>query len=422
MTAEILCVGTELLLGDIVNTNAAFLARELATLGISVYDQTVVGDNRERLTSAVQSALKRSEMLIMTGGLGPTCDDLTKEVASEALHRKLVWNEEAYRRMKDYFSRTGRVMSENNRKQAFVPEDSIVLQNENGTAPGIFMEDGEKIVIMLPGPPGEMEPMFQTQVSPMLEKKTGCTFYSRTIHLFGIGESGAEEILRDLMETGTNPTLAPYAKTGEVLLRATASASTKEKAKDHIAPLLAKIQERLGNYIYGIDVGTLENAVIQCLKEKRITAAVAESCTGGGVAKRMTSIPGASQVFLGGVCTYTNEMKRAFLSVSAKTLEQYGAVSAQTALEMAKGVRQATGAKIGISTTGIAGTDPAEGKPVGLVYVGVSCPWKEQVLELHLAAGRGDDREKIRHLAENHALFLLLQAAKARDEREGGTL
>lgn len=417
MTGEILCVGTELLLGDIINTNAAFLARELAALGIGVYHQTVVGDNGGRLREAVELALSRSDLLVMTGGLGPTYDDITKETATEALGKKLVWNQQAYDRMEAYFARTGRVMSENNRKQAMMPEGAVVFQNENGTAPGAAMESGEKVIVLLPGPPSEMEPMFCNQVRPYLEGKTGQTFLSRTVHLFGIGESAAEEQLRELMESSHNPTVAPYAKTGEVLLRVTAAAKNEQEAKKLLAPAVEEIQKRMGPYVYGVDVGTLQNAAVTALRQKGLTVSTAESCTGGGVAKRITEVPGASQVLQAGICTYTNGMKAELLGVKERTLQNYGAVSERTALEMAQGVRIRTGADIGVSVTGVAGPDPSEGKPVGLVFVSVSSPWYEQTVQLHLARGSGNERERVRHLAENHALYAVLQAARKAPQR-----
>lgn len=417
MTGEILCVGTELLLGDIINTNAAFLARELAALGISVYHQTVVGDNGGRLREAVSLALSRSDLLVMTGGLGPTYDDITKETAAQALGKKLVWNQQAYDRMEAYFLRTGRVMSENNRKQALMPEGAVVFQNENGTAPGAALETDGKIIVLLPGPPSEMEPMFCDQVRHYLEGKTGQTFFSRTVHLFGIGESAAEEQLRDLMESSSNPTIAPYAKTGEVLLRVTAAAPDREQALRLLAPAVEKIQKRLGPYIYGIDVGTLQHAAVLALKQRGLTVSTAESCTGGGVAKRITEVPGASEVLRAGICTYTNEMKVELLGVKEETLKTCGAVSAQTALEMARGARVRTGADIGVSVTGVAGPQQSEGKPVGLVFVAVSSPWHESEMELHLARGSGGERERVRHLAENHALYAVQQTARKIPQR-----
>ena len=417
MTGEILCVGTELLLGDIINTNAAFLARELAALGIGVYHQTVVGDNGGLLREAVELALSRSDLLVMTGGLGPTYDDITKETATKALGKKLVWNQQAYDRMEAYFARTGRVMSENNRKQAMMPEGAVVFQNENGTAPGAAMESGEKVIVLLPGPPSEMEPMFCNQVRPYLEGKTGQTFLSRTVHLFGIGESAAEEQLRELMESSHNPTVAPYAKTGEVLLRVTAAAKNEQEAKKLLAPAVEEIQKRMGPYVYGVDVGTLQNAAVTALRQKGLTVSTAESCTGGGVAKRITEVPGASQVLQAGICTYTNRMKAELLGVKERTLQNYGAVSERTALEMAQGVRIRTGADIGVSVTGVAGPDPSEGKPVGLVFVSVSSQWYEQTVQLHLARGSGNERERVRHLAENHALYAVLQAARKAPQR-----
>lgn len=417
MTGEILCVGTELLLGDIVNTNGAFLARELAALGIGVYHQTVVGDNAQRLQEAIELALSRSDLLVMTGGLGPTYDDITKETAAAALGKPLCWDQQSYDRMAAYFARTGRTMSENNRKQAMVPQGSTVFQNENGTAPGVGMEKDGKILILLPGPPSEMEPMFQNQVRPYLAGRTGQTFFSRTVHLFGIGESAAEQALRDLMEEGINPTIAPYAKTGEVLLRITAAAPDQARAEQLLAPAVEEIRSRLGRYIYGVDVGTLERAAVLALGEEGFTLACAESCTGGGVARRITDVPGASLVFRAGICTYTNEMKRTLLGVRKDTLDIHGAVSADTALEMARGARAKAGADIGVAVTGVAGPSRSEGKPVGLVFVAVSSAWKEEIKELHLARGSGNERERVRRLAENHALYTVLQVVRKRGEQ-----
>ncbi|MBR2636370.1 MAG: competence/damage-inducible protein A [Oscillospiraceae bacterium] len=418
MIGEILCVGTELLLGDIVNTNAAFLSRQLAQLGIGVYHQTVVGDNPARLKQAVEEALGRSDLVIMTGGLGPTYDDITKEVTAAALGLPLVWNETAYERMQSYFARTGRVLTENNKKQAMAPEGSVVFQNDNGTAPGFAVERDGKTAILLPGPPSEMEPMFLRQVRPFLEGKTGLTFLSRTVHLFGIGESAAESILRDVMEAAQNPTVAPYAKTGEVQIRVTAAAENAEEAQKLLAPTVEKVCAMMDGYVYGVDVDSLQKAAISALKQAGLTAATAESLTGGGVSRRLTEVSGASAVFLGGVCSYTDEVKRRLLGVKEETLKAFGAVSAETALEMARGIRERTGADIGVSTTGVAGPDPSEGKPVGTVFVAVSCGWFEQVLPLQLARGTGNERERVRVLSENHAIHSILQAVWKKEEGE----
>ncbi len=413
MIGEILCVGTELLLGDILNSNSAFLAGQFAELGITCYYQSVVGDNETRLAQALSTALARSQLVVLTGGLGPTYDDITKEVTSRLMGRRLVWNEEAFDRMKAYFKRSGKTMSENNKKQALVPEGSIVLQNENGTAPGIIIETSNKTLVLLPGPPFEMEPMFLRQVKPYLSKKSQQIFLSRTVHLFGIGESQAESRLKDLMLSSKNPTVAPYAKMGEVVLRVTASAESELAAKNLIEPVIDEIRVRLGEYIYGVDVGSLQQAVVDTLKEKKLTAAAAESCTGGGVSRRIVSVPGASYVFKGGVCSYLNETKEGLLGVSHATLAKYGAISENTALEMARGIKGKTGSDIGISVTGVAGPEPSEGKPVGEVFIGVACDWREECLRLNLSRGGTDERARICHFAENHALYALLQAAKA---------
>ena len=418
MNGEILCVGTELLLGDIVNTNAAYLSRQLAQLGIGVYHQTVVGDNPIRLRKAVEEALSRSDLVIMTGGLGPTYDDITKEVAAAALDLPLVWNEVAFARMQTYFARTGRVLTENNKKQAMAPAGAVVFQNDNGTAPGFGVEKEGKTLILLPGPPSEMEPMFADQVRPFLEGKTGLTFLSRTVHLFGIGESAAETVLRDLMESSQNPTVAPYAKTGEVQIRVTASAATAQEAEMLLTPVVEEICRRMEGYVYGVDVESLQKAAVLALKAQQLTVATAESLTGGGVIRRLTEVPGASSAVRGGICTYTDEMKRDLLGVLPETLKRHGAVSAETALEMARGIREKTGADVGVSTTGVAGPDPSEGKSVGTVFVAVSCGWMEQVWPLQLARGTGNERERVRHLSENHALYGILQAVRAKKEEQ----
>ena len=415
MNAEILCVGTEILLGDIVNTNAAYLSRELAQCGIGCYYQTVVGDNPERLKSALGLALSRADMVITTGGLGPTYDDLTKETVAAHFGRKMELHEASLAHMTEIFRQIGRPMTKNNEKQAMMPEGAHVFFNDRGTAPGLAMEDPEKnkIVIMMPGPPREMTAMFEAQVRPYLLSLSDTTLVSHSIHLFGIGESSVEDLLREQMESRRNPTIAPYAKEGEVMLRVTASAATREEADAMTRPVIEEIRGLLGEYIYGIDVGTLQNALVLALGEKRLHVATAESCTAGLISKRITEIAGASGVFSCGVCTYSNEMKTTLLGVPEATLAAHGAVSEQTALAMARGVRKLSGAEIGLSVTGIAGPDVGtKEKPVGLVYVGVSCDRLEKVAELRLSRSYGGEREFIRYAASSNALHLALQAAK----------
>lgn len=411
MNCEILCVGTELLLGDIVNTNAAFLSRQLAALGIGVYHQSVVGDNPGRLREEIRRLLARTDLLILTGGLGPTGDDLTKETAAEALGLPLVQNEKALERMTRYFARTGCPMPENNLKQAMVIEGAAVFQNDNGTAPGMAVEKDGKIVMLLPGPPREMTAMFLKDGLPYLERFSRQTIRSHVIHVFGQGESATELQLKHLMES-ENPTLSPYAKTGEVQLRLTARGQNEAECEALMAPVLRQVEEILGDKIYGVDVGTLEQAAVSLLRKKGLTVAVAESCTGGTVAKRLTDIPGASQVLGYGAVTYSWQAKEKLLGVRHETLQAHGAVSAETALQMARGIRALAGSDIGVSTTGEAGPESGEDKPVGCVFVGVSTRAGEQVIPLSLGRGGRDDRDLIRYTAASHAIHQIILAAR----------
>lgn len=413
MRAEILCVGTELLLGDIVNTNAAYLARQLAGMGIEVYHQAVVGDNSQRLRESLRRALERCDLVVTTGGLGPTYDDLTKETVAELFGKEMELNEACLEGIRSFFDRIGRKMTENNVKQAMIPKGALVLNNENGTAPGLVVEEKQKAVVLLPGPPREMRAMFEQGVKPYLQKRTNQMLVSRSIHVFGMGEAQVEELLREKMEQYRNPTIAPYAKDGEVLLRVTALAGSEQEAHGLIDPVVEEVTALLGDVVYGVDVGTLQNALVLALKEKGLKVATAESCTGGLISKRITEVPGASGVFDCGVCSYANEIKEKLLGVSHDTLSQYGAVSPQTAAEMARGARLLAGAEIGISTTGIAGPDGGtDQKPVGLVYIGVDSPWHQEVLETRLSRGYPEERELIRYLAASHALHLAWKTAQ----------
>ena len=413
-TAEILCVGTELLIGDIVNTNAAYISKALAEMGISQYHQSVVGDNVKRLTEALEEALSRSDLVITSGGLGPTYDDLTKETAAKLMGREMHTDKESLEAIQTYFEKTGRTMTPNNEKQALVPDGSVVFKNPKGTAPGIAIEDFEKnkIIIMLPGPPRELEPMFKEQVMPYLLRFTDKVMLSRNINIFGIGESSVETILMDLMKNSTNPTVAPYVNTGEVRLRVTASASTYEECEKLCNNMIDTIQStEVGKYIYGIDAGSLENALLSKLCEKNLTFATAESCTGGLISKRMTDLSGSSRVYLGSIISYANEVKQNLLGVRKETLETYGAVSEETAIEMARGARERLGTDIAVSTTGIAG--PGGGtdeKPVGLVYVAISSKRGDRVKKLNIAPGR-NVRDYVRYLASSNALYLALEEA-----------
>lgn len=414
MKAEILCVGTELLLGDIVNTNAVYLAKELAKLGINVYHQAVVGDNPERLKASLKEALSRCDLVITTGGLGPTCDDLTKETAAEVLKLPMEENAEELQHIKEYFKKINRTMTDNNRKQALIPKGAVILKNGFGTAPGILAENNGKFLALLPGPPREMRPMFDNELAPILKKYTGKTLVSRTIHIFNVGESSVESKLKDLMNSLENPTLAPYAKDGEVLLRVTAAAESTEKGYEMIEPVIEKVRETIGNeYIYGIDVGNLQTALVKALHEKNLKIATAESITGGLVSKRITEVSGSSEVFECGICSYSNNIKHSVLGVSQETLDTFTEYSAETALEMAKGVRRISGADIGISTTGIAGPNGGtDEKPVGLVYVAVDSDNYSDVKKLLLSRGFSEERELIRYLASSHTLYMGLTATK----------
>lgn len=412
-SAEILCIGTEILLGNIVNTNSAVISRGLAEIGVNMYHHTVVGDNPARLKQALEVAFLRNNIVIATGGLGPTCDDLSKETVAAFFGAKLVLHQPSAQRIEQFFGRLGCPMTSNNQKQAMMPEGCTVLENRNGTAPGAILEQDGKIAVLLPGPPREMTPMFEEQVLPFLRKRSQKVLRSHCVYFFGIGESALESELREEMEQMQNPTLAPYAKDGEVMLRVTAAAPTAEEAETLLRPAVEALLVRYPQYIYGVDVGDLQTAVVGALRGRGLTVATAESCTGGYLSKRITEAAGSSEVFGCGITSYANEVKEKLLGVRHGTLEQFGAVSPQTAREMAEGIRRVSGASIGVSTTGIAGPGGgSEEKPVGLVYVGISSEWHSEVLELHLSRGYQNEREYIRYLAGSHALRAVLKTAE----------
>lgn len=409
--AEILCVGTELLLGDIINTNAAYLSRELAALGIGVYHQSVVGDNPERLKDTLKAALSRADIVLITGGLGPTCDDLTRETAAELFGRELVFHPEIAEEIRDYFTHTGRVMPDNNLRQAMVPDGADVLYNACGTAPGLWLEDEKgHIAAMMPGVPREMVDMFERQIKPRLKKRSHTTIVSRNLHILGMGESAVEAVLKNMMAEDVNPTVAPYAKEGEVRVRVTARAETEDEAYALCDSSVEKIKAtEVGKFIYGVDVGSIENALVLALRKKGKTVSFAESCTGGMIAKRVVDIAGCSDVFVGGAVTYANEAKIKILGVSPLTLEKHGAVSEETAKEMAKGIKLALGTDIGVSVTGIAG--PGGGtpeKPVGTVFIGLSDENGERVKKLALSSHR--DRDFLRSVSATNALHFALMS------------
>ncbi|MEG2000517.1 MAG: competence/damage-inducible protein A [Evtepia sp.] len=401
-TAELIAVGTELLLGNIANTDAQMLSRELSALGINVYYHTVVGDNPERVAEAVAVARGRANIIITTGGLGPTCDDLTKQALAAAFDKKMVYDEASADKIRSYFKELGREMTENNLQQALLPEDCTILVNDWGTAPGCAFESKGCHVIMLPGPPKECAAMFRYRALPYLQTLSNGMIVSRTLRVFGIGESSLESLLRTEMNALTNPTLAPYAKAGEVELRITAKADDEETAQQLIAPVEAQVRQILGNKIYGADVESLEEVCFSLLKEKHLTISTAESCTGGLIAKRLTDLAGSSVVFKGSAVTYANSAKSKILGVSDTLLKKYGAVSKEVAEAMAIGAKAVFETDLAIAVTGVAGPDPdADGNPVGLVYIALAncegCTVKK------LDAGK-ISRERVRTWAANYSL------------------
>lgn len=405
MTAEIICVGTEILLGNIVNTNAAYLAEKCAYLGLSNYYQVVVGDNEARLLEAVNTAKSRADVIFLVGGLGPTEDDLTKETAAKAFGIDLEEDKKAKENIINILTKRGRDITNNNFKQALVPKGSTVLYNSNGTAPGIIMEENGKICVMLPGPPNEFIPMVEEQVVPyFLKKSDKNAIYSNVVKIIGVGESKAAEELADLISM-TNPTVATYAKTGEVHIRVTASAGSEKDAKALVKPVVKEIKSRYPDNVYSTDADeTLEEAVVKLLSKKGLSIATVESCTGGLLSGTIVNAAGASEVFNGGYVTYSNKLKKKVLGVKKSSLEKYGAVSKQVAGEMAKGALKEAKADIAVSTTGIAGPGGgSDEKPVGLVYIGCAVNGKVYV-EKHLFSG---NRSKVRQSAVVTALSMI---------------
>ncbi len=410
MVVELISVGTELLLGNIVNTNAAYLAERCAALGLSCYYQTVVGDNPERLLETIKTGLSRADLLILTGGLGPTGDDLTKETAAEAFGLPLHMDAHSLERIESYFRKRRVAMTENNRKQAMAPKGAVVVDNENGTAPGLILEKDGKRMILLPGPPNECRPMFEKSIAPYLRELSGRVIVSRMVKICGQGESSVESRITDL-EQLENPTVAPYAKTGEVHLRVTARAEDEKEAKKLLKPVVKELKNRFGSDIYTTqgDV-TLEESVAELLQANGLTVSTIESCTGGLLAGRLVNVPGVSEVFKCGYVTYSNKAKRRIAGVKKSTLDKYGAVSAQTACEMAKGCARQAKADVALSITGIAGPDGgSEEKPVGLVYMACSVCGTLQVKEFRFQGNRA----KIREGAVSAALTLMRQCILA---------
>ena len=404
--AEILSVGTEILLGNIVNTDAADIAAALAELGIDCYYQTVVGDNPARLRAAVELASSRADILITSGGLGPTTDDLTKQTIAEAFGKKLVFHPEEAEKIRRRMAEIGREMTPNNLRQAELPEGCTVFENSCGTAPGCAFEAGGTRVLMLPGPPSELRAMLYLSAVPYLRALSAEKLYSHNIMIFGMGESAVEYRLRELMDSLENPTLAPYAKTGEVRLRLTAKAESEAEAEALMAPVLEKVRAAVGDVIYGVDVPSLEAAAFALLKERGLTLCAAESCTGGLIAKRLTDLAGVSAVFKGGVVSYWSEVKAGVLGVPQALLDEYGAVSEPVARAMAEGARRLMGADYALSTTGVAGPDRDErGNEVGTVYVALAGP---EGTSCRLTRC-GKERERVRTVAAHHAFDMLLR-------------
>ena len=401
---ELISVGTEILLGDILNTDAQYLSIELAKLGISVIHQSTVGDNRERLLAQLDEAAKRSDIIILSGGLGPTPDDLTKEVCCEFFGKEMFLHEPTVEKIKKYFSSKGIEMAQNNLKQAMLPKDCVIFPNDNGTAPGMAIEKDAGHILVLPGPPRELKPMFQNCAVPYLMQFSDRIIVSHNIRTFGIGESSMAERVNDLFDA-RNPTVAPYAKDGEALLRVTAMAMTKEDAESLCEPVIEEIKKRLDTYVYGVDYNCIEEAAVAMLKEHHLKVATAESCTGGLIAKRITDVPGASEVFECGIISYANEIKHKVLGVSEDDLNKYGAVSEPVAKQMAQGALKVSGADIAVSVTGIAGPDSdSTDKPVGLVYIGLAD--KENVWVREIRTSRRD-RSYNRYVSASNALNMI---------------
>lgn len=406
MTAEVISIGTELLLGQTVDTDAAYLAKALSGVGVSVYNRATVGDNFERAVATFRLALSRSDMVFCIGGLGPTLDDLTRDIIAEVMEAPLVRDKALVAHLTDWFARRDYPMNDTILRQADVPTGGVPLSNPNGTAPGLWLEKDGKLVVALPGPPNEFEPMVEGEVLPRIAPGAGSTIVSRTLRIVGMGESSIEERVKDLMDS-SDPTVAPYAKAAEVHLRVTSKADTVEAALAKIAPVAEEIRTRLGRNVYAENDTLLEDAVVQALIEKNLTVATAESCTGGWVAQRITAVSGSSAIFQTGIVAYANETKVHLLGIPQALVASVGAVSPEVARAMAERIREKTGAHFGIGVTGIAG--PGGGtpeKPVGLVYVSLATPEGTQVEKCLFAGSRAD----VRYRSTQTALRLLWEA------------
>lgn len=406
MKAEVIAVGTELLMGQIANTNAQYLSQRLPASGIGVYYHSVVGDNPQRLKEGLKIAMNRSDIILLTGGLGPTQDDLTKETVAEVLGLEMECDQTSADSIREYFSQVGKPMVDSNLKQACFPKGAMILRNDKGTAPGCLVETERNTIVMLPGPPSEMIPMYECCVEPYFKQQCKAQMASAYVKITGVGESKVEEVLMPLIDKQTNPTFATYAKTGDVTLRITASADTVTEAEQLLQKAIGDVKELLGDKVYSVTGEELEEVVVKKLIQEKRSIATAESCTGGLLAEKLTAIPGISEVMGYGLVTYSNESKMKLLGVKKETLEHYGAVSKETAMEMCAGLRQVSGADLCISVTGIAG--PAGGsaaKPVGLVYIGIRTEQETKCLECHFSG----TRERIRTLTVLQVMEELLR-------------
>ena len=404
MKAELIAIGTEILLGTTINSNAAMISALLSEMGIDVYWESVVGDNMERAAEAVRRAAERADIIITTGGLGPTCDDITKEAVAAAFGVGLEENREEKEWLIELFRARGSELTENNYSQIMLPEGSKPIRNSRGTAPGCRFEKDGKIVLMLPGPPHELEAMLNESVRGILMNLSGGIIVSHKLNLFGISESLMESKLRDYMRELNNPTLAPYAAKGECTLRVTAKAESAEEAEKMMEPVIDRVKKTFGNFIYGMDYDGLEQMVIEQLIEKKLTLACAESCTGGLLSKRLSDIPGASKAFLGSVISYTNEVKNKLLGIPNNLIEEKGAVSEEVAAFMAMNVRELIGSDFGIGITGLAGPEGDGINPIGLVYIALSTRDSLYVRKIHVKAR---NRGTVRLYAGSHALDMI---------------
>lgn len=408
MKAEIISVGTELLLGNILNTNAKFLSEKLAEMGIDVYYQTTVGDNENRILETTINALKRADILIFSGGLGPTEDDCTKEAVCRAINKKMYLDEKILKSINDFF--IDRIMPESNKKQAYVPEGSRILNNDFGTAPGFYIEEDKKILVLLPGPPVELIPMFNNYAIPMLKLQSNLIIKSRIIRTIGVGESLLEEKIADLIHEQANPTLATYAGRGQVDIRLTAKASSIEAANELLNTMQIELDKRIKEYIYSYNNETIEEVIFKMLNERKLKIGFCESCTAGLITSRIASIPGASRVLERSYITYSNLSKIEEANVSQETLNNYGAVSEETAVEMAKGLLNNSPIDISVSVTGIAGpSGETKDKTVGLAYICLATKERHIVIKNNFNGSRETNRQRFANSAFNLIRKYLLE-------------